>query len=77
LHYHELARVIHEERQREIERRLRYRIGRPPRPPRRSVRQTVGRLLIRIGSAIAAEAEHEAARLAPPSRFESPGQSET
>jgi hypothetical protein len=70
VHYHELARVIHEERQLEIERRLRWgRCDRPPSAPRspwRSVRQAVGRLLIRVGSAIAAEAHNEAARLAPP-----------
>jgi hypothetical protein len=71
MHSRELSRLINDERQREIERRLRLRSGRPPRPPRRSVRQAIGRVLIRIGSELAADGPM------PVGRLQSPGQPET
>ena len=50
-----IARDIHNERQREIERRLLLRLnGRPPRP-RRSIRRRVGHGLIQVGSMLAAD----------------------
>jgi hypothetical protein len=52
---HQIARDIHRERQREIERRLRHRIDRGPQRPRGSVRRRFGRGLIQIGSVLAAE----------------------
>jgi hypothetical protein len=55
LYSYELARALDRERQAEIERRLRHRFELPPPPPRRSLRQAIGRLLIRIGSALDAE----------------------
>jgi hypothetical protein len=50
---HEIARVIHEERQREIERYLQFRADVRNEPQRRSVRNRVGIGLIRIGSRLA------------------------
>ena len=52
---HQIARDIHDERQREIERRLR--LGSSDLRPvaRRSVRHHVGRGLIRIGSMLASD----------------------
>ena len=52
---HQVARDIHLERQREIERRLRHRVDREPQRHRRSVRQRVGRGLIQLGLALAAD----------------------
>ena len=52
---HHIARDILRERQREIERRLRHRFDREPQRHRRSVRQRVGRGLIQIGLALAAD----------------------
>ncbi len=52
---HQIARDIHRERQREIERRLQFRINdRAPAPPR-SIRKRIGHGLIQIGSRIAAD----------------------
>jgi hypothetical protein len=52
--YH-IAKLVHDERQREIERRLRFRREAPEAPPRLSVRKRLGRGLIRIGSLLASE----------------------
>jgi hypothetical protein len=52
---HQIARDIHRERQREIERRLQFRIDPGPQRPRRSVRRRVGRGLIQLGLVLAAE----------------------
>jgi len=52
---HQVARDIHREPQREIERRLRYRIDREPPRPRRSVRRRVGRGLIQLGLVLEAD----------------------
>jgi hypothetical protein len=68
MHYYELARVIQREKEQEIERRLR--MGRPSRPPRRSLRQVVGRLLIRFGSMLAGDGQHEVGRLRSPGKPE-------
>jgi hypothetical protein len=53
---HQIAKVIHDEQQREIERRLRFRREAPETPPRLSVRKRLGRGLIRIGSTLASDA---------------------
>ena len=53
---HQIAKVIHDERQREIERRLRFHREAPEAPPRISVRKRLGRGLIRIGSSLASDA---------------------
>ena len=50
MHSYELARVIDYERQQDNERRIRMLVGRSDRPPKRSIRQAIGRVLIRIGS---------------------------
>ena len=68
MHCYELARVLQREKELEIERRLR--MGRPPRPPRRSVRRAIGRLLIRTGSLIAGDGQHEVGRLPSPGQPE-------
>lgn len=52
---HEIARAVHQERQREIERRLRFRHEMQQAPPRPSVRRRLGLGLIRIGSSLASE----------------------
>jgi hypothetical protein len=52
---HQIAREIHLERQREIERRMRFRIDRGPQRPSRSVRRRVGRGLIQIGLVLTAD----------------------
>jgi hypothetical protein len=52
---YQVAREIHLERQREIERRLQLRIGNPAPTPRSSIRRRVGRGLIRFGSMLAAD----------------------
>ena len=52
---HQLARVIHVERQNEIERRLLHRIARPERVSRISVRRRFGRSLVRVGLVLAAD----------------------
>jgi hypothetical protein len=70
VHNHQLARVIHDERQREIERSLRMRAERGSIPPGHSIRQAIGRLLIRFGSLLAAEGQLEAGQ------FRSSGQPE-
>jgi hypothetical protein len=70
LHNHDLGRVIHFERQREIERRLRLRSELPPHPPRQSVRQAIGRMLIRLGSHISADGPMPARRPVAPRRPE-------
>ncbi len=54
IHY-DVARAIHNERQREIEQRLQLRIGNPAPPPRSSIRRRVGHGLIQIGSRLAAD----------------------
>jgi hypothetical protein len=52
---HQIARDIHNERQREIERTLQLRLnGRTPAPPN-SMRKRVGHGLIHLGSRIAAD----------------------
>jgi hypothetical protein len=53
---HQIAKVIHDEQQREIERRLRFKREAPEAPPRISVRKRIGRGLIRIGSSLASDA---------------------
>jgi hypothetical protein len=56
MHSHQLAMEIHKERQREIERRLR--LGSAARKQirhRSSLRRRVGRVLIQLGSALAAD----------------------
>jgi hypothetical protein len=53
--YH-IAKVIHDEQQRELERHLRFQHDAPQAPPRPSVRKRLGRGLIRIGSALASDA---------------------
>jgi hypothetical protein len=53
LYTHQLATVVHGDRQREIERRLRYGPRSIDRRPRNSVRRRVGLELIRIGSTLA------------------------
>jgi len=52
---HQVARDIHRERQREIERRLRHRTDRGLQRPRRSVRRRVGRGLIQLGLVLEAD----------------------
>jgi hypothetical protein len=52
---HQIARDIHLERQREIERRMQFRIADRSRTPRLSVRRYLGHGLIHIGSVLAAE----------------------
>ncbi|HEX7496279.1 MAG TPA: hypothetical protein VF349_06570 [Candidatus Limnocylindrales bacterium] len=52
--YH-IAKVIHDDKQREIERRLRFH-REAPEAPRISVRKRLGRGLIRIGSSLASDA---------------------
>jgi hypothetical protein len=52
--YH-IAKIVHDERQREIERRLRFQREAPGAPPRLSVRKRLGRGLIRIGSSLASD----------------------
>ena len=71
LHHHDIARAIDLERQHEIERRLRHRAGRPPRPPGRSVLQALGRALIRVGSMLAAEGPLEVGLVRPSGQPES------
>jgi hypothetical protein len=53
--YH-IAKVIHDEQQREIERRLRFHRESSRAPARLSVRKRIGRSLIRIGSSLASDA---------------------
>jgi hypothetical protein len=62
LHSYELARLIDAERQCEIERRLQIRAWRSPRPPSHSLRQSIGRGLIQIGSAIEGDGNMPAGR---------------
>ena len=52
---HQIARDIHNQRQREIERRLQLRLYGPAPTPRRSLRNRVGHGLIQIGSMLAAD----------------------
>jgi hypothetical protein len=52
---HQMASDVHQERQRDIERHLYLRIQASESPPRQSVRKRVGRGLIQLGSAIAAD----------------------
>jgi hypothetical protein len=52
---HHVARDLLLERQREIDRRLRHWVDREPQRLRRSVRRRVGRRLIQLGLAIAAD----------------------
>jgi hypothetical protein len=52
---HQIAREIHNERQREIERRLQLRLNERAPAPRSSIRKRVGHGLIHIGSRIAAD----------------------
>jgi hypothetical protein len=51
----QVARDVHLERQREIDRRLRHRVDREPQGLRRSMRRSVGRGLIQLGLVIAAD----------------------
>ena len=55
MYSYELARALDRERRAEIERRLRHRFELPTRPPLRSPRRAIGRLLIRIESSLDAE----------------------
>jgi hypothetical protein len=55
LNTHQIARDIHYQRQREIERRLRLRLNRRAPTPRRYLRHRVGHGLIQIGSMLAAD----------------------
>ena len=55
LHSHQLAWEIHQERQREIERRIRFRSQDQSRIRRRSLRNRLGHGLIRIGSMLASD----------------------
>jgi hypothetical protein len=52
---YEFAKIVHDERQREIERRLRFQREAPEAPPRLSVRKRLGHGLIRIGSSLASD----------------------
>jgi hypothetical protein len=52
---HQIAKVIHDERQREIEQRLRFLRERAEAPPRLSIRRRLGLALIRIGSSLASD----------------------
>jgi hypothetical protein len=52
---HQIARTVHDERQREIERRLRFQPEACEAPPRLSVRKRLGLRLIRIGSTLASD----------------------
>jgi len=52
---HQIARDIHLERQREIERRMQFRIDPVPQRPRRWVRRRIGRGLIQLGLVLAAD----------------------
>jgi hypothetical protein len=52
---HQIARDVHAERQRDIERHLYLRVQASESPPRQSVRKRVGRGLIQLGSVIAAD----------------------
>ncbi|MGZ6266577.1 MAG: hypothetical protein ACXWN4_06705 [Candidatus Limnocylindrales bacterium] len=52
---HQIAKVIYDERQRELEQRLRFLRERPEAPPRVSIRRRLGLGLIRIGSSLASE----------------------
>jgi hypothetical protein len=54
IHY-DVARDMHNERQREIERRLQLRLNERAPAPRSSVRRRVGHGLIQIGSRLAAD----------------------
>jgi hypothetical protein len=51
----QVARDIHNDRQREIERRLQLRLHERAPAPRRSVRRRVGHGLIQVGSMLAAD----------------------
>ncbi len=53
---HQMARVIHNDRQREIEQILLNRIHNPEQVSRRSVRRSVGRSLVRVGLVLASDA---------------------
>jgi len=55
LHSHFLVHDIHEERQREIERRLRLRSQDPSQVRRRSLRNRLGHGLIQFGSMLASD----------------------
>ncbi len=55
MHSHDIGLLIHMERQREIQRQGRLRAGRPLRPPKRPLRQAIGRALIRIGYLLAVD----------------------
>jgi hypothetical protein len=52
---HQIARDLHLERQREIERRMRHRLPSRPQRPHLSVRRRVGRGLIQLGLVLAAD----------------------
>jgi len=58
---HSISRVIHDERQLEIERQLRFRAAVAARSRHgsnaRSVRKAIGRSVVRIGQAIAADGQ--------------------
>jgi hypothetical protein len=52
---HQIANVVHEERHREIERRLRFRHEAPEVPKQVSLRKRLGLGLIRLGSSLASD----------------------
>jgi len=70
LHSYELSQVIHRERQREIEHQVQSRLWRSSRPPSHSLRRSIGRELIRIGSALEGDGARPVGRLGPSSRRE-------
>ena len=53
---HQMARVIHNDRQREIEQILLNRIHNPEQVVRRSMRRNFGRSLVRVGLVLASDA---------------------
>jgi hypothetical protein len=55
VHYHDIARLLHEERQREIENRIRFRAAAKESPCRESIRQRIGRRFIAIGTVLACD----------------------
>ena len=56
LPHYEIARQLHQERQREIERRIRFLRHESAPANRRSIRRRIGHAFIQVGSRIAADA---------------------
>ena len=54
--HYQIARQVHNERQREIERRIRFQRNERAPAPRRSIRRRIGHAFIQVGSRIAADA---------------------